>query len=574
MTPLFNHLWQSTLFAAAMAALSLVFRNNHARTRHALWLAASLKFLLPFSLLVAIGDLAQWRNAPVPRQTAEYFTKAVESVSQPFAAPVVAHQSAAAPMANYLPALLLAIWCSGFAAILLTWFGRYRRITTAVRSARPLPLESEVPVRSTTQHLEPGIFGILRPVLLLPDGITDRLTTQQLAAILTHEMCHVRRRDNLTSVLHMAVQAIFWFHPLLWWIGARLVEERELACDEEVLRLGNPPHIYAEGMLNVCRFYLESPLPCVSGVTGGELRKRIEGIMSNRIARRLPATKKLLLAAVSFAAVAVPLVIGLLQAPLGWAQTVSIPPDADPPLTFEVAAIKRAKPGQTGSGVRQLPGGGVDFKNSTAHSIVTYAYDIRDFQLSSDPGWMSVERYDIQAKAEASGPADPRQMTDAQRQTQAAQIRQRVRSLLADRFQLKVRRETKELPVYVLVLAKNGHKLTENKSSVGGSMRINNGTLTAQRMPLQALCHALASQLGRPVINQTGLDGNFDFKIDWSPDSPPVAPGDSPEGASASDPASPSLSAALQQQLGLRLESKKGPVETIVIERVSKPSEN
>ena len=74
MTPLFNHLWQSTLFAAAMAALSLAFRNNHARTRYALWLAASLKFLVPFSMLVSIGDLAQLRTAPVPRQTAEYFT--------------------------------------------------------------------------------------------------------------------------------------------------------------------------------------------------------------------------------------------------------------------------------------------------------------------------------------------------------------------------------------------------------------------------------------------------------------------------------------------------------------------
>src|SRR6185295_13245186 len=109
MTPLFNHLWQSTLFAAAMAVLSLAFRNNHARTRYALWLAASLKFLVPFSLLVSIGDLAQLRNAPVPRQTAEYFTKAVESVSQPFATPVVAHQSAAPSLLNYIPALLLAI---------------------------------------------------------------------------------------------------------------------------------------------------------------------------------------------------------------------------------------------------------------------------------------------------------------------------------------------------------------------------------------------------------------------------------------------------------------------------------
>src|SRR6185295_1689002 len=101
---------------SALAVLSLAFRNNHARTRYALWLTASLKFLVPFSLLVSIGDLAQLRTAPVPRQTAEYFTKAVESVSQPFAPTVVAHQSAVPSLVSYFPALLLAIWSVGFAA--------------------------------------------------------------------------------------------------------------------------------------------------------------------------------------------------------------------------------------------------------------------------------------------------------------------------------------------------------------------------------------------------------------------------------------------------------------------------
>jgi uncharacterized protein (TIGR03435 family) len=574
MTPLFNHLWQSTLFAAAMAALSLAFRNNHARTRYALWLAASLKFLVPFSMLVSIGDLAQLRTAPVPRQTAEYFTKAVESVSQPFATPVIAHQAAAGSQFSYLPALVLAIWCVGFVAILLTWFRRYRRVTTAVRAARPLPLESEVPVRSTALHLEPGIFGILRPILLLPDGITDRLTAQQLTAILTHEMCHVRRRDNLTSVLHMAVQSIFWFHPLVWWIGARLIEERERACDEEVLSLGNPSRVYAEGMLNVCKFYLESPVPCVSGVTGGELRKRIEEIMSNRIALRLPAAKKLLLAAAGFATIAGPLVIGLLQAPLGWAQTVSIPPDANPPLTFEVVAIKPADPNTQGGGIRMLPGGGLNFANISAHFILTFAYDIRDFQLFGEPGWMKTERFDIKTKGDGTGPDPSRPPSDAEFRKFDYANRQRTRSMLAERFQLKFHRETRELPVYALVLAKGGHKMKANDGDAPMNMRMNRGQLTSQRMPIQNLCNALANQLGRPVVNHTGLDGNFDYKLEWTPDPSPSIPGDSGEGAAAADPGGPSLAAALLEQLGLRLESKKAPVEVIVIDRVTKPTEN
>jgi beta-lactamase regulating signal transducer with metallopeptidase domain len=119
---------------------------------------------------------------------------------------------------------------------------------------------------------EPGVFGVRRPVLLLPAGITDRLTPPQLKAIVAHELCHVRRRDNLATAIHMGVEALFWFHPLVWWLGARLMEERERACDEEVLLMGSEPETYAEGILKICELYLESPLRCVSGVTGANLR--------------------------------------------------------------------------------------------------------------------------------------------------------------------------------------------------------------------------------------------------------------------------------------------------------------
>jgi len=115
---------------------------------------------------------------------------------------------------------------------------------------------------SSPLRLEPGVFGVREPVLLLPEGITDRLTAPQLEAIVAHEMCHVRRQDNLTAALHMVVEILFWFHPLVWWIRARLVAERERACDEEVLRATAKPAVYAEGILNVCKFYIESPLVC------------------------------------------------------------------------------------------------------------------------------------------------------------------------------------------------------------------------------------------------------------------------------------------------------------------------
>jgi tetratricopeptide (TPR) repeat protein len=175
-----------------------------------------------------------------------------------------------------------------------------------------MEIASSVPVHSYPGLLEPGVVGFWRPVLLLPADIQTRLTSRQLEAVLAHELCHVRRRDNLTSAIHMIVEAVFWFHPLVWWIGVRLVDERERACDEEVLRLGNEPQVYAEGILNVCRIYLESPLRCVSGVTGSDLKKRIHAIVTGRVAANLSVARKASLVTAAIVALSVPLVVGMI----------------------------------------------------------------------------------------------------------------------------------------------------------------------------------------------------------------------------------------------------------------------
>jgi beta-lactamase regulating signal transducer with metallopeptidase domain len=133
-------------------------------------------------------------------------------------------------------------------------------------------------------------------------------------------MCHVRRRDNFFAAVHMAVEAIFWFHPLVWWIGSRMVEERELACDEEVLRMGCEPTDYVHGILAVCRFYTESLLPCISGVTGADIKKRLRTILAGSIADELSGGRKVILATIGRAVLAVPVLIGMLNAPAVRAQ--------------------------------------------------------------------------------------------------------------------------------------------------------------------------------------------------------------------------------------------------------------
>ncbi len=310
-TALGNHLWQSTICRGAVALSTLILQRNRAAVRHGLWLAASVKFLIPFSLLVSIGSHIEWRKAsPVQPQLS-----ALEQISQPFTSPTSGRVSVSAPTApRRLPASLFGLWLCGFATQAVAWWQRWRRVRAALRVASPMNLGLPIRAMSTTSRLESGVFGIFRPVLLLPEGIAEHLTTAQFELVLAHELCHVRRRDNLAAAVHMLVEALFWFHPLVWWIRVRLVEERERACDEEVLRAGDPKD-YAEGIVAVCRYYLKSPLICVSGVTGSNLKRRIEAIMSDRIAIRLNFAKRIALAVAGTAALFVPLIVGMLHAP-------------------------------------------------------------------------------------------------------------------------------------------------------------------------------------------------------------------------------------------------------------------
>jgi bla regulator protein blaR1 len=299
---LLNHLWQSTLFAVVPALLILALKGNRAPVRYWLWFAASVKFLIPFSLLVAIGSHFEWRTAPQPSASpavsAVPRVSMIGDISQPF--------TPAAPVPGSRAPVLLGLWVCGMLVVGFAWFRQWLRVRAAMRAAAPLHLNLPIkalPIlaRSSSARLEPGVFGIFRPVLLLPEGITERLTPAQMDAILAHELCHVRRRDNLTAAIHMAVEAIFWFHPLVWWIGKRLVDECERACDEEVLLAAGDPAEYAEGILNVCKLYVESPLRCVSGVTGSNLKKRIRAIMTERVSGDLSLAKKLALAVAGLA---------------------------------------------------------------------------------------------------------------------------------------------------------------------------------------------------------------------------------------------------------------------------------
>ena len=240
-----------------------------------------------------------------------------------------------------------------------------------------------------------------------------------------------------------------------------------------------------------------------------------------------------------------------------------------PTLTFEVASIKPSNPDAKGSQIQFMPGGGLRMTNVPLRSMITFAYDVRDFQLSGGPGWVGTERFDITARSDAEsakGLEDIAKMTDAQRRTVREQMGEKLSSLLADRFQLVVHKETKDQPIYALVVSKSGPKLQEVKEA-GARQGMNMGRGRAQGFgaSVEMLVQDLSSVMGRPVIDKTGLSGKYDFVLEWTPDM--AATGDSA-------PVGPTIFTALQEQLGLRLESQKGPVENIVIDRAEKPSEN
>jgi beta-lactamase regulating signal transducer with metallopeptidase domain len=164
----------------------------------------------------------------------------------------------------WAPIAIGVVWALGFIAITFVRCRSWLRIRTALRAGTPVDLPIPIPAFIASGLQEPGIVGFLRPVLVLPANLLEHLNPRQLEAVLAHELCHVRRKDNFFAAVHMLVEAIFWFHPFVWWIGSRMIEERELACDEEVLRMGCEPSDYVEGILKVCRLYKESPSPCVA----------------------------------------------------------------------------------------------------------------------------------------------------------------------------------------------------------------------------------------------------------------------------------------------------------------------
>ena len=603
---LVNHLWQSTLVAALAWLATLALRRDRARVRYGVWLAASLKFLVPFSLLTSLGERFGWRPVVLASFTPhEVFVGATANGFSERAIRIAAHTSAGAStirsMWDVMPGVLVAIWAIGAAALLAAWIVRWRRVAAIVRQSTPIsagPVVEAVrkhecqmdgvrppAIVSSVSAFEPGIFGIWTPTLVWPSLLGEHLSTEQIDAIVAHEIMHVHRRDNLAALLHLLAQAAFWFHPLVWWIGARLVDERERACDEAVLGGGSEPFTYAESILKTCQLLVESPISCVSGVTGSDLKKRIEHIMTNDIRPGLKTWKKCLLGVVASAAMTVPFVIGVMTVRPLLAQQPSTN------AAFEVTSVKA---NASGSGmVRMLPAanGGWQAENVSVGMLVRLAYQLQDNQIVGGPKWLFEDRFDVMGTGMAPGRDGP--------------IFDKLKSMLSDRFKLVVHMETREQPMYALLLARRdgklGDKITPSSTDctpTGPNGRgrgqaappapgerpkcgfmIGPGRITVGGQTMASLAQTLSRLAGGIVVDKTGLAGTYDVELTYAPDPGisltgrdlPPQPGGPPPIANSD---APSIFTAVQEQLGLKLEATKGPVDVLVVDSAEKPTPN
>jgi uncharacterized protein (TIGR03435 family) len=601
---LLAHLWQCSAFVAAAWLLACAMSRYPARARFWVWMCASIKFLVPFAWLASLG--ARWakpQSAPIAVYTI------IEEFSQPFGKGI---PSASGPSlathallaSSRIAGTLASVWLCGCVVIMVRWAWQWRSAHRIVKNARLLhegpevvalrSVESEagvrrqIPVVLTSMATEPGIFGIMRPILVWPAGLTEQLTAAHIEAIIAHEMEHVRRRDNLTAAVHACVEALFWFHPAVFWIGSRIREERELACDECVIAHSIQAQDYAESILKVCAFCLEPPVPCVAGVSGSDLKKRVLRILRHPSDVTLTRRRRALLAAIALLAIALPVSIGVVHGQVSSSSAEgSGSADGNDLPKFDVVSVK---PGgsDVGPSFFRLNPDGTSIHNIPLPFLLREAFGTESDRLIGVPSWAASKRYDIEAKV---APEDAPNLVMLKAEDRRAMLI----PLLIERFNLKYHHETRELPMYTLIVARGGAKLTsaanpatdakppfDGTPSKGidtrGRMMMAPGRIESQATSIDMLAHALAPQLGRSVVDKTGLTGRYDYTLKWAPDNapPPMmgAPGGPAQVEAASDAASVPLFTALQEQLGLKLESEKSSVDVIVIDHIDLPSAN
>ncbi len=299
----FDHLWQTTVFALLAVIVVSALRGAPAKARHSVWLIAFAKFLIPTA---SVAFLAGVVGIGIPQTLSSLLWFMSKS-------PDLGLGIASEPHDLYL--IGWTVWLIGTLVLGGRWFLRHSRCSSAARSGRELDFgrerealrrarlllgfQGEAKLIASRQVGVPSVWGVLRPVILLPVRITDHLDDEELNAVILHELAHVARRDNLIGNLTMAVCCLLWFHPLIWWMDRRLLAERERACDELVVQKLKASKAYASGLLKVVQFRIGWGLTGTAGAADSDLGRRVEWILNGRLPRNLALWHRVLLGALT-----------------------------------------------------------------------------------------------------------------------------------------------------------------------------------------------------------------------------------------------------------------------------------
>jgi bla regulator protein blaR1 len=589
----------SVLLLAALVAHVLIGRRASAASRHLLWtLAMGGLLVLPILSGVvpawAIADIAPPRAAQFVQTTGSRVTRIASEMTSSLAVPAVRPSAGSSATRNPWSTFATVFYAIGVVALLLRllaqrWF--VRRLTIRAKpvidpvwtglldeTAASLNLRRRIALLRTLEETMPMAVGTRCPAIVIP-ALADTWSHDRRRSVLLHELAHVARYDCLTQSLAAIVCAIYWIHPGAWWAARRLRIEREMACDDRVLAAGADAGDYATDLLEFAYSLRVDTAPALM-VTMSEPRQlegRLRALLDGGRNRKVPGLRN----SAAMAVLAVALAGTIAAARLGpigvqaFAAGVPLLQIAAPPRqTFEVASVRPNKSIGTGGYIQRRPGGSFSVGNQTLQTLILFAYQIQGFQLVGAPNWIATERFDIVAKAASDVPPTPFGGTPPEALM--------LRSLLEDRFRLTVHRETRDMPIYALVVARSDGRLGprlrrptsdycarqfEAAGKPGAApppegspvcgINGSNNALTAGSFPLSAFASFLAGQARRIVVDRTGLNGVWDFDLKWSPPDTPNA-----------DPDHPSIFTALEEQLGLRLDAATGPVEVLVIDRI------
>jgi uncharacterized protein (TIGR03435 family) len=419
----------------------------------------------------------------------------------------------------------------------------------------------------------PVTCGILGPSVGLPIDAPE-WTATELRHALIHEVEHVRRGDWAIQLMARGACAIYWFHPLVWMAWRRLCVESERACDDAVLCRAERT-AYAEQLVSLARRLKSSPAPLLSMADRSDLATRVDAVLDAAQARGpvgAAVAISILVSAIGLAAAISPLQAVPASAP----QRVS----EDRRLAFEVASVRVSESTDGPRGILPTPGGRFTALGLTLRDLIALAHGssgaLMEDQIVGGPAWMSTVRFDIMATEDA---------TAAPQLSIQERMYAMLRTLLADRFGLRFRRESRELPIFNLVMASERRTmgprlrptaadceaLNRNPMTGCGFRRVGPGLITATGLEMGSLAGTLSRQpgVGRVVRDQTGLQGRFDLELEFTPAilaAGAIPPQGDPAGAK------PTLFTALQEQLGLRLEADRGPVDVFVVQNAQQPS--